>query len=407
MNLDGGEVVEKVHLAYGISDISGGYRRITAASIRSALENTTAPVVVHLLCDNTLDEAGKDGFRELVADYRQEIHIYNMDDILPADYFHKLDLIYFTKASMYRLMLGEILPEAVIKIIYLDADTIINLDIGALYAQDLGDYPLAAVPESANLGDKLLAFGPLLDKVVRKEDYFNAGVLVLNLELLRQTHPKLLDEAMAVLHSKPDWRFFDQDALNYLFRENYLKLPECYNAFRRVLPNSPIKPYIIHYTGHSFQIASLKDQYAALFFDHYLKTPFVDSQHLWRIVDHITQEAHELLLAFHMQSSRRKWVFVVGGGHNLGLNFPNILYLDCIAENDDQYSFNRDGFITFLNEHRSENYLYILLPYLYGSAKQALEDAGFKEKKDFIHYGYFWDLDSIRLYLDKYKFYNT
>ena len=90
-----------------------------------------------------------------------------------------------TIASMYRLLIPNILPKNITKVIYLDADTIINLDINELWQIDLGNHSIAAVTEmeSGASSDRMNAVFPLVTQgIIEPEKYFNAGMLVLNLE---------------------------------------------------------------------------------------------------------------------------------------------------------------------------------------------------------------------------------
>ena len=86
----------------------------------------------------------------------------------------------FSIASTFRLLLSKLISPAVEKIIYLDADTIVNLDIRELWRVELEDKPLAAIP------DALPQTVPLCqDGFVKFENYFNSGVLLMNLEKWR------------------------------------------------------------------------------------------------------------------------------------------------------------------------------------------------------------------------------
>ena len=53
----------------------------------------------------------------------------------------------FTVGALYRLFVPQVLPNTVNKIIYLDSDLIVNLDIKELWQIELDDKILAAVPE--------------------------------------------------------------------------------------------------------------------------------------------------------------------------------------------------------------------------------------------------------------------
>ena len=82
-----------------------------------------------------------------------------------------------------------VLPQEIEKVIYLDADIVVNLDIAELWQFNLGARPLGAVPvylqdknEADGLGRVLNDFDLVRFGFVRAEDYFNSGVLVMNLK---------------------------------------------------------------------------------------------------------------------------------------------------------------------------------------------------------------------------------
>lgn len=85
------------------------------------------------------------------------------------------------------------------KIIYLDVDTIINNDIGELYNIDISNYEVGVVRDI------------MLVNFVGFFNYFNAGVMLLNLDKIRQT--KSFEKAIDLcIHKR--MLFADQDALN-------------------------------------------------------------------------------------------------------------------------------------------------------------------------------------------------
>lgn len=168
-----------------------------------------------------------------------------------------------SKAAYFRLALAEVLPENIKKVIYLDIDLLVYDDIAKLWAYDVKEYALAAVPDFG-----IMASGRL---VRQKEEviglpkgklYFNSGVLLINLEKWRQgNYTKQILEII----NKNQFPHHDQDVLNKLFMENWLPvnlrwnvIPPVYNLFPKVLFNKVFKkqaleakrsPAIIHYAG--------------------------------------------------------------------------------------------------------------------------------------------------------------
>ena len=162
-----------IEVAYAISDQTGHYSKFAGASMSSILANTSAAVRFHLLHDGTLSEENRHRFTEQVKGSDSEVHFYDVParialtlkrgrEILPEG----MDSARYTGVNMYRLVLQEVLPPEIEKVIYLDADTIVHLDINELWQTELGEAPLAAVPDY----DVLAHFGQ--EDKIRPNDSF-------------------------------------------------------------------------------------------------------------------------------------------------------------------------------------------------------------------------------------------
>ena len=93
---------------------------------------------------------------------------------------------YFSNTTYYRLFIPELYPEYD-KAVYIDSDTICLADIAELYNVDMGDNLIAAIPDGAV--QAIDVFKDYVERVVGVSDYnnyFNAGVIVMNLEELRK-----------------------------------------------------------------------------------------------------------------------------------------------------------------------------------------------------------------------------
>lgn len=168
---------------------------------------------------------------------------------------------YYTYTTYYRIFIAEMFPN-IKKAIYLDCDTVIVTDISKLYNVDVNDYYLAAVPDGA-VG-AVEPFQEYTAKVlgINHSVYFNAGMLVMNLEKLRSEnfYQKFLDLMSA--HSFKVAQ--DQDYLNVLCKDKTLLLDESWNMMpikaskleEKLLPNIihfnlTMKPW--HYKGILFE----------------------------------------------------------------------------------------------------------------------------------------------------------
>jgi lipopolysaccharide biosynthesis glycosyltransferase len=138
-------------------------------------------------------------------------------------------------SSYYRILLPQIVPQEIKKIIYLDVDTVVQGDLAEIWDIDIADRHLLAVPDVC---DPLISgtghltgykdFG-----IADDWKYFNAGVLVINLEKWRtdQTADKILD----FLKTYPQYVLFaDQDGLNMVLANQWGELPPKWNQMHAI-----------------------------------------------------------------------------------------------------------------------------------------------------------------------------
>jgi lipopolysaccharide biosynthesis glycosyltransferase len=156
-----------------------------------------------------------------------------------------------TSATYFKLLMGEILPPDIRRVLYLDPDIIVRGDI-----KDLWNHPIdlvGAVPDTVNPeAYAKLEFPP-------NEPYFNAGVLLIDLDQWR-AH-RIGERALDFTISHPDRiTFVDQCGLNWVLRGRWTPLPERWNLQSHTLA-SPTGPFpreakmrvkaaaIVHFTG--------------------------------------------------------------------------------------------------------------------------------------------------------------
>jgi lipopolysaccharide biosynthesis glycosyltransferase len=134
------------------------------------------------------------------------------------------------KATWYRVFLPELLPD-VDRVLYLDADLIALDSLVPLWEKDLEDNYLAAV---TNIFQSNHLHRPASLGLAGPRVYFNAGVMLMHLELMRRDRrtAALLD--FGVAHAAElEWR--DQDAMNVVLGSRRLPLPPRWNVMNSVL----------------------------------------------------------------------------------------------------------------------------------------------------------------------------
>ena len=148
-----------------------------------------------------------------------------------------------------RILLPHLLD--VPRLIYLDCDVLVFRDLSQLYDLQLSDGKvIAAVPDSET--SCLAEDSPVMAKASHlppEGAYFNSGVMLMNLNELRQQ--KFFERAVEFLNSwSGKYRFHDQSAINFLLHGQIERLPAEWNrpAWRfDAQPDNDLN-CVLHYT---------------------------------------------------------------------------------------------------------------------------------------------------------------
>lgn len=127
-----------------------------------------------------------------------------------------------SKETYYRLLIGDIIPADVHKILYIDPDTAINKNLAEFYNTDISDYVLAAAPHLTGIIER----GNLLRLGMKKTSrYINAGVLLINLDKWREI-VTLQQILRFISENIKKLLLADQDVVNVLFENSTLYVDE-------------------------------------------------------------------------------------------------------------------------------------------------------------------------------------
>ncbi|MEY3408180.1 MAG: hypothetical protein RL038_1241 [Actinomycetota bacterium] len=201
------------------------------------------------------------GFNDIKAMVQRHpkfnLHFFNFDDI---DYGDKINTLeHITVSTMDRLLLPELLPE-VNQLVYLDTDLAVQADIWEIGGLNLGDHAIAArlittdvwgsgwktFQKAAGRIDSAHA-AEIRQTLLRKHrllqtKFINAGVLVLNLALMRAenftvTYLGLIEQA----------RLNDQDVLSIYAQGRVIELGTEWNYTPAQV--EILDPKIVHWAG--------------------------------------------------------------------------------------------------------------------------------------------------------------
>lgn len=128
----------------------------------------------------------------------------------------------YPKEMYYRLLAQYFLPESLSRILYLDPDILIINPLRPLWEIDLGENLLAA---AAHTGKTELANNINRIRLSTERDYYNSGVLLMNLDACRQ---EILpnDLFCYVEQHRNELLLPDQDILNGLYSERILPIED-------------------------------------------------------------------------------------------------------------------------------------------------------------------------------------
>lgn len=204
---------------------------------------------------------------------------------------------HITAMTYLRLAIIDILSEFD-KAIYLDCDIIVNHDLAELYDIKLGTNYVGAAIDTIMAGfygqrkDEQIKYNEKELNITSPYDYFNAGVLLLNLKELRKeyTGSKLLDIA-----EEKNWQLFDQDVLNKICKNKVSYIDTKWNVmvqshvgeadltefyaplgiYKKYKENL-LNPWIIHYASHSIPCFAPTVDCAEYFWQYAKLTPFYE-----------------------------------------------------------------------------------------------------------------------------------
>ena len=393
-----------IHVCFSIYDKTGHYSKFLGTTMLSLFENINAQalmVTVHILHDNNLTAENHNKFSYLSKQYNQLVKFYNVDELCIdkvseiREFFPEIDEVRFSIGTFYRFFISHILPNNIEKVIYLDSDIIVNLDINELWQIELGDKPFGAVPNLFQIKDKESSiersqkvFKICQSGFVKAEDYFNAGVLLMNLRFMRNADRILLN-GMKFLREQQLVQYFDQDVLNYCFSTSYLKLPVKFNRYVMLARSEnelTVGKMIYHYAGgHLGLNLDMNDSFNRLWMNYFLKTPWfnVDTiDNILKIIEQFDIEHSALMVPISAMSTNKPRVFVIDeeNVNNIEIKFY-VRYDEEIIIVEPKSDESLQQLIALMESERDKKAFFIGIP----NINLELEKIGFVEGKDFFN----------------------
>ena len=248
---------EPINITFAADD---NYAQHVAVSMAAILLHMQEPERAHffLLADGVSEEK-QEKLRMTVKNLGGSLQIVPILSDKYADLYVSGQL---SRTAYARLDLAELLV-GIEKVIYLDCDLMVHVDIAELWDTDLEGFPMGAVPDLGIMSSKR-RWSEKKSLMALNDDmnYFNSGVLLIDLKAWREHGYGLQAAGLARAHSYPH---HDQDALNKVFLRKWKALPLRWNVippvfnmfikvllkgrFRREAARAVRNPAIIHYAG--------------------------------------------------------------------------------------------------------------------------------------------------------------
>ncbi|GIG54934.1 glycosyltransferase family 8 protein [Demequina activiva] len=241
---------DEVHTAYALDQ---NLEDVFPVVLQSVADHTERAITCHVMTRGLGDE-----FRERVVGLFPQFSFvfYDFDAV---DYGDEVNLLkHISVSTMDRLFLPELLSD-LDHVVYLDIDILVQADVGELWDIELGDNAFAAkrtrLRSWANLVRPItrasLRFEPekawdmrrrLHDESNLTARTFNAGILSINLELMRSE-----DFTARHMFLVESCAMNDQDVFNIYSRDRVVELDTAWNT----VPSQDFieQPRIIHWAG--------------------------------------------------------------------------------------------------------------------------------------------------------------
>ena len=381
-----------IHICYAIYDPHGTYAKFVGVSLRSALVNSRDKITAHILCDETLTDLNRSRLQETAAENGGEILFHRVR--LPDDIDRFMKGTQYSPASLYRLMLPDIIDRAVTKIIYLDADTVVNLDLAELADFDTKGHCLAAAPDVSLNGDFAQTVPLLKDGTIERGNYFNSGVLLIDLDKLRCRHDFFAECLARLAENKRRFIYYDQDLLNLLFKDNYSLLPEKFNCISLKPDDSSQGRVIYHYSCDRLDFEPVTTA-NRLFFEHFVKTPWCDAALIMKLCSYTrffqdwgaqrATEVRERLSKYRRRIfwCEPRWSSILA--ENFALSAEDVVITDQQLTTDGLLVVRMNEILKILSENAGqEQQILVVVTQHYPKIRGFLTELGFVANRDFL-----------------------
>ncbi|MBX9186356.1 MULTISPECIES: glycosyltransferase family 8 protein [Clostridium] len=230
--------------------INNNYFEICKTMLFSLMKyNNDRKINIYLLNKSLSDEKINDISKYIEAMGGKFKNIAVSDNDLP-----ELPIVInrFSIEMYYRIIAQKLLPKDLDKVLWLDADIIINGKLDRFYDQSFNDKYLVVCKDFYEKEKEIQDIKKRMD-INDKHVYFNSGVILFNLNKIRRSITEE-DIKNCLIKYRDKLTYPDQDILNYLYQNN-VKYDNEYiynfqvNNLRSLTKDQLNSIKIIHYSG--------------------------------------------------------------------------------------------------------------------------------------------------------------
>ncbi len=266
-----------------VACLDGSYVMPTGVMIYSACANNPdSDIDFHMVVDESVSDNDKKDLIDTISQFEGKRGFFYNVNSHSYKSFPLTNFKWLTRATYYRILLPEILPDSVRKVIYIDGDCIIRHSLIPLWRTDISEIAIGAV---------FNAFEGQIERFNRLRyspdlGYFNAGVLLINIDYWRKHN--VVNSLTDYIYRYPERiAFEDQDVMNVVLKDSKKSLPPKYNFQTDMLRYTPCfdywkyedevkeaiaDPVIIHFTSRE------KPWHKYMRYPHPYKSSFVKYQ---------------------------------------------------------------------------------------------------------------------------------
>lgn len=278
--------LERVHIVITINDKSGRYSQHAGVLMVSIFENTRNPVSIYIFHDDTLTNDNRQKFIHTAENYNQDVKFISVEKYIDQlNYMASLQN--YPVGSLYRLLIPEMLPELE-RVVYLDCDIVVNLDIAEIWSIDTENCSMAGVRDMKSELSYELVRCKMLG--CDRRDYVNAGVLLMNLASIRKIGDLFRISYNWYVKYLPLVIYVDQDVLNVLFHGQKKFIDQKFNDIHPELEQG-LPQSIIH--DKLWRMSGLPAQ--NLYWSLYLRSEWGKNKSPDDVVDILSDAAGEFM----------------------------------------------------------------------------------------------------------------